>query len=340
MFVVLEELPRREKLLLVLRDYSTPQPESSTVVAAWQRFPTTFGLLGAEAEHPDARCAAELQSIPRQWLDRTQNGVTLTDEGRAVADGLLEGRPLPEVEISTRDRLNELAARRPRKAYHPWQKYADLVSEGGIMSATPSGFTVGLGDGERIVRFDGGLTERHYAYFAPLLTPLDQCELAHGVVENLLGPDVTWGQLDAAWSVLRECCGRDEEGWLPEEDWLPGLIEGNGLRKIADEMAHYIRTIPPFQPACVVAAPKPYWIKIAGQLWFGDHRWTVRRQEGPLNNLLNEFQRQQWPPAVQLPGLDPDQVKATAKQLREKTRGVINWHASSDGNLSWSIPRP
>jgi hypothetical protein len=219
---------------------------------------------------------------------------------------------------------------------HPWHEYADLIRASfGVESANQKGLVVRLADGTRRIEFEGGLTEDHYTYFAPFLDEWDKVLLAKAVLRNRLHPiqEVDW---DIAWWALRQGRGCDEEEWLEQ------LVAERGFGAIADEMKaavlDYRKTTP--RPRLVVEVfEKPRWDSSAGMLFWGQHHWKFRNQQGPVRILLDALEQRQWPRSVQLTSLDPDQVREAARYLRDRTMPYLDWHASSsDGTFSWDAP--
>jgi hypothetical protein len=120
-----------------------------------------------------------------------------------------------------------------------------------------------------------------------------------------------------------------------------GMIEAMGFEAVAQEMeqaaAEYRRN-EPRAPRRPVPGRVPSLDRHAGLLILEDHTWPIQKREGPTQELLNALHDCGFQLSVRLPWLTPDQVREAAKVLRKKTMPIINWHASVDGTLSWSLP--
>jgi hypothetical protein len=79
----------------------TPFTAEALIVAAWQKYPRTFGLKGFEDKHPDSNkvlssLMGERGLARRGWLLKTgQKLYTLTRDGRQVVRRLLNGETPP-----------------------------------------------------------------------------------------------------------------------------------------------------------------------------------------------------------------------------------------------------
>lgn len=94
------ELTLREKILVAAIGLDAEVLDvSNLVVACWKRWPSTFGLRGYEARHPDAnRVQAKLAGddgvVGLGWLARHAQGeLVVTPKGRRVATAALRREP-------------------------------------------------------------------------------------------------------------------------------------------------------------------------------------------------------------------------------------------------------
>jgi hypothetical protein len=94
-----------EKILLAASGLEelgqSPFPAEALIVAAWQKYPRTFGLKGFEEKHPDsnkvlASLMGEKGLARRGWLLKAgQKLYQLTREGRQVVQRLQQGEATP-----------------------------------------------------------------------------------------------------------------------------------------------------------------------------------------------------------------------------------------------------
>jgi hypothetical protein len=150
--------------------------------------------------------------------------------------------------------------------------------------------------------------------------------LAVGVLRNLVRSSVDWEH------VLIQLYG------LGIVEHLPSLVEKVGFPAVAEfvrtKVSEYRRKNPPPRMyLSVVRSPRWY----APLLCLGDMRWHFKEQNGPTQRLLAALEANDWRPGVQLPDLDPDQVRDSAKYLRRKTGTHLEWHAEADGRLQWML---
>ncbi len=96
-----------EKILLAAfqleEQGQSPFSAEALIVAAWQKYPRTFGLKGYDEQHPDsnkvlASIMGEKGLTRRGWLSKpAQKLYALTHDGRRVVRRLLQGDDQPEV---------------------------------------------------------------------------------------------------------------------------------------------------------------------------------------------------------------------------------------------------
>lgn len=212
-----------------------------------------------------------------------------------------------------------------------WTICAEMLRDNGVLEdARARGITVQHSGCSTSVMFDGGLTKEHYNSLAPLLsTDIEKAVLALGVIENKLHPISCVDWMDVK-SIIERNCG-------DFEDWLPRRVSAKGLDAIATLIKNWwlnYRRTNPAPRVELVAVTHPVW---SGKiLSFGSKSWEFRKLPGrPLNEVLDEFERQNWNTSVTLSHLEPEQVRDVAKLLREKTKGYINWSASCDCMVGW-----
>jgi hypothetical protein len=236
------------------------------------------------------------------------------------------------------------------KPPHKWQHIGDLICEcDGIMEATPLGFTVALADGgRRQVPLEGGWTEEHYRFLVPFLSSVSESQfskamIAQAVLENWLRFAHCQEPPTAYWLLCKKY-GFDEDQWLPHQ------VETKGFSAIAKEMEEDLvsyRISNPRRPVTFARTERPHF---DGRiLSFGTKRWSFRKQYGPVQKLLTALENNGFKSVTAAPlsqihlapneiQLDSDDVRDAAKYLRNKTMPVLNWHASKDGTLGWSVP--
>lgn len=206
-----------------------------------------------------------------------------------------------------------------------WQDYADLVYEWGIEEANASSFTIPCGSHRLVVEVPDGLSPTHYEFLGRVSVEAKPI-LAVGVLRNLVRTSVDWEH------VLIQLYG------LNIVEHLPSLVEKVGFPAVAEfvraKVSEYRRKNPPPRMyLSVVRSPRWY----APMLCLGDMRWHFKEQNGPTQRLLAALEANDWRPWVQLPDLDPDQVRDAAKYLRRKTGTHLEWHAEADGRLQWMV---
>jgi hypothetical protein len=239
------------------------------------------------------------------------------------------------------DLLNALIAEVPPKRIDPSKEYADLMENGGDVDAEFDTIKVEFDDGERRIHFPGGLTEKHYAYFGPMMSDEQKAPLALGVLQNMLRDGSEENPIPPLeWLAVRN--SMHEKYGFPESDWLPALVEDQGFEAVAHEFRQALdkqRKNPQVQ-LDVVLRPRIKWNPGAGILTCLHYTWPCRRRHGPTSRLLGALQTQGWPPCVQMTE-DVESLRDAVSALRKKTKGVIKWKISNDSTVSWwSVLRP
>lgn len=200
-----------------------------------------------------------------------------------------------------------------------------LVHTWGIEDASPFDLTINCGDHRVVVGFPDGITEDHYTHFGSI----DQDSrpiLALAVLRRLVNTSVDWEH------ILIQEYGPDVD------EFLPAMVEKAGFAAVAafikrKVVAYRRKNSPHRMYLSVVRSPRWY----APILYLGDMRWHFKEQNGPTQRLLDALEANDWRPWVQLPDLDPDQVRDAAKYLRRKTGTHLEWHAEADGRLQWML---
>jgi hypothetical protein len=127
----------------------SPFTAEALIVAAWSKYPRTFGLKGFEEQHPDSNkvltsLMGEKGLAKRGWLHKAgQKLYSVTREGRQVARRLLQGEATPERPTApvrldrAQDRLiqgllGSTALEKFREGKHHELKFADACRFWGI----------------------------------------------------------------------------------------------------------------------------------------------------------------------------------------------------------------
>jgi hypothetical protein len=163
-----------EKILLAAHELEergqSPFSAEALVVAAWQKFPKTFGLKGYTDQHPDSNkvlsCIMGERGLTRRgWLAKMgQKLYALTREGRVVVQRILAGGEAP-------------TTRAPVRIARDQEKYL-----------------LALFDSSAVQKFEEGLKDE--------LTFADACRF-WGITENLHGEALT-ARLDRLRAVVAD----------------------------------------------------------------------------------------------------------------------------------------
>lgn len=228
----------------------------------------------------------------------------------------------------------KLQALMPPTAFDPLQEVVDLIGNAdSVIDADDRGFTLQAGDSTHRVDLPGGLTEAHYKRLAPSLVDEDKAILALAVLRTTIQPK-TW--LD--WENTKTLA-RDLNRMAGDDDYQGMLrsINAVGFAAVISDLKAKIAMTPqpPRFRVRLVFIEKPAWDGRC--LRYGEKHWRFRRDNGPVNQLLDELENTKWRYPVRLPNLEPEQVREAGKWLRKKTRPIINWHAGSDGEFSWTL---
>jgi hypothetical protein len=223
----------------------------------------------------------------------------------------------------------------PLPAFDPLEEVSALIAGADCLAgADDNGFTLQDGDSTRKVDLPGGLTQAHYHRLAPsLLDDDDKAILALAVIRRAIQPKtwLDWENIKTLARSLHRMAGDDNyEGMLLSIGSLGFAAVISDLKAKIAETPQGLRC-----RARLVVVEKPEWDGRC--LRFGEKRWRFRRDNGPVNQLLDELENTKWRYPVRLPHLDPEQVREAGKLLRKKTRPVINWHAGNDGEFSWTL---
>src|SRR6266705_748090 len=81
---------------------------------------------------------------------------------------------------------------------HPWAAASDLIWDHGVRDINGWSITVPLPDGSRKFKFDGGMTEEHFEYFAPHMDNWHKTLLAEKVLE-IRFRCANYQEWDTAW---------------------------------------------------------------------------------------------------------------------------------------------
>lgn len=241
------------------------------------------------------------------------------------------------METRTRRLLDSLAASLPGATPDPWQDIREALGDPGscLERADEKGFWVHDGECTRRVEFPGGLTERHYRLFSMSLTDDEKAVLAMGVIKNRMRPICP-----EDWNIIESLLLKKSDATINGQGArLPALVQSKGFQAIAEEMKQELKEYKkrtPRRRLRIVVVEKPSWD--GRVLSFGGKTWKFRRDNGPVNQLLDELEQTKWQFPVRLPSLHSDQVREAGRLLRRKTRPLINWHAGSDGEFTWSLP--
>jgi hypothetical protein len=156
------------------------------------------------------------------------------------------------------------------RSRHKWQDMADAIQESdGLMDVSPMAFTVPNENGSRKFEVEGGWTEEHYEFLAPLLAglsegQLDKARLAEEVLKNKVRREGCSEPNTAFW-LLAQKYGTDEEKWLPQQ------VQAKGFTTLAREMAQALTAYRTQTPRPRISKKaKPSWDADLGKLWVGD----------------------------------------------------------------------
>jgi hypothetical protein len=217
-----------------------------------------------------------------------------------------------------------------------------------VVDVTSCGFTVALPEGRRQFNVEGGWNEEHYEFLKPFLSALSEPQLNMAMIaEAVLGNCLRRGGCQEPDTAVWLLC---KQHGFHKEEWLPQRVETQGFPGIAREMEDALaayRKANPRRPLRIALMDHPHFD--GRVLIWGDKRWPIRKQDGPVRKLLTALEGSGWRSVkAASPGqrclapnqvrLDPDDVREAAKYLRKKTMPHLNWHASNDGTLGWSVP--
>ena len=223
----------------------------------------------------------------------------------------------------------------PITLHDPMKDIRDALRDGDLVDADKNHLWIEGETGSRRLDIHGGVLEEHYLSLDQLLVDEENAVLALGVLENAMQP-LPWSEWEVARTLLRKKHSKDTD---TDGTWLPALVESNGFialtNDLKQDLAAYRRTVQPVRLK-VVVVEKPHWD--GRVLSFGNKMWTFRRDNGPVNQLLDELDNIKWVHPVKLPNLKRGQVTEAARVLREKTKGYIKWHAGKNRELAWSPP--
>ena len=191
--------------------------------------------------------------------------------------------------------------------HHKWQHMADAIAEcDGLMDVTPTAFTVPDEHGSRKIEAEGGWTEEHYEFLAPLLAGLSEGQLDKArLAEMVLKNQVRRGgcpEPDTAFWLLAQKHGTDEEKWLLQQ------VQAKGFTTLAREMVQALTEYRSTTPRPRISKrAKPTWDADLGQLSVGDK--VIKAYTEAAENqrrVLDAFQEENFRHRID----DPTCVKA------------------------------
>lgn len=212
------------------------------------------------------------------------------------------------------------------KETHKWQDLADMIAESdGIFSITSHDVAVLLPDGYRQQKeIEGGWTEKHYEYLAPVLSGLWEPEWNKAMVAK-----------EVLMTILRQLgCREPETAWwllckshgLHEEEWLAQYVKTKGFLTIAAEMTKALKEYRISTPQLHInKKAKPSWDDDLRRLCVGEI--VIKQFKEPAENqvaVLDKFQYYRWRRRIPNPLTTPGQPLKRIQQRRRDTIAGLN----------------
>ena len=231
--------------------------------------------------------------------------------------------------MTAKQMLKKLTDARPGNQCDYRDEFIGSLRDGELEDADAWGFSVHWTGGRTEFTFPGGLTSREYDDFSPLLDDDGKAVLAWGVLKNMLRT-LPWSDWNTASTLMFQAYGNDES------QWLPNIIEAQGLDAVAVEMTTRLRTYRrtnPLPRIRLAVFTKPVWLGAERVLVYGGKKWVIPRQAKNVITLLNDLEKNNWRPVMV--GLAYSQVSQAAYTINQRTKPHIIFRVATDCLVTW-----